>query len=246
MRKSEIFTSLGAMTLLALMFSCKGVQSKSNEIPATGEAEIPVTEYVGINSALFADLVYEQSEGPATLRVVGDSAVINKLNVEVRDSVLYLVVQGNVSIPAEAPKTTIYTSSKSLRLLAMDGAGDAVLKGKITGRRIDFRMNGAGDLTAEQLHTETLALSVNGSGDAEVKGKVVAAAYNLNGSGSIDAEDLEVESLRVYLQGSGDVKTRATKLLDANITGSGSVAYIGKPEKLIQNVTGSGAVKQAD
>ena len=63
--------------------------------------------------------------------------------------------------------------------------------------------------------------------------------YN-TGTGSINAFNLEVDTCYVNLTGTGSCKVAVNELLDAVITGTGSVYYRGYPDEIYSYVTGLG------
>jgi hypothetical protein len=236
-----------ALTLIAFAWSNQScVRKDSPKSFASGNIvtkEIPVTEYSIISSAFPCDLVYEQKDAPAYLKVEVDENLLDKIGVSVKDSTLQLQLQEGISFSFNSKKAVVYTNSKELKLLAMTGSGDTYLKGLIKSKRMDLRLSGSGDIKVDNLDCETLSLSVSGSGDAQIEGKAIAAAYNMNGSGDIQARDFVVDNLRVYLSGSGNAKVHATKYVYANLNGSGDIRYTGKPEKVEKDINGSGSVE---
>jgi hypothetical protein len=44
------------------------------------------------------------------------------------------------------------------------------------------------------------------------------------------------------VSGSGSIFVTATKSLDASVSGSGAILYVGSPKQVTKSVTGSGAI----
>jgi hypothetical protein len=65
-----------------------------------------------------------------------------------------------------------------------------------------------------------------------------------SGSGGIDALDLSTNLTRVEVSGSGQAEVNVQSELDAQIRGSGSVYYMGTPEKITQEISGSGRLER--
>jgi hypothetical protein len=63
------------------------------------------------------------------------------------------------------------------------------------------------------------------------------------GSGDYQAEDLESKEVKINVMGSGSAIVNVSEKLDAEISGIGSVEYIGDPT-VKQNLSGVGRVSK--
>lgn len=242
MRLNYIKAIASVMAVFLLTAACvKKNEASASEKNVVSEKEFPISEYSIISAALPYDIIYEQKEGAAYLKVVGNQENIDNLNVVVKDNILQMTQKKSINNNTN-DRVKIYTNSKELSLVSLNGSSDLLLRGTVKGKKLDIRLEGSGDLKAEDLQSETLSLGINGSGDAELHGKSIAAAFNINGSGDIDAKNYQVESLRVYASGSGDVVAYVSKDLYANSSGSGDIVYLGNPAKVTKDVTGSGDI----
>jgi len=115
----------------------------------------------------------------------------------------------------------VHITLPALSALALQGSGDAVLKG----------LNG-GDL----------ALRISGSGDIDASGEVGSLELLLDGSGDARLDALQTADARVRVNGSGDVSLNVTQTLEASVYGSGDIRYRGEA-KVTSHVYGSGSVK---
>ncbi|MEM7548954.1 MAG: head GIN domain-containing protein [Bacteroidota bacterium] len=137
----------------------------------------------------------------------------------------------------------IYITIKDVRALSVSGSGSMTTDGKITGRDIDLKVSGSGDLEAE-FEVEELYTKISGSGDIYLKGKADYMDAGISGSGGFSANDFEVEDCDIRITGSGSARIHVNKELKARITGSGKVLYKGDPERVDANSTGSGTVRK--
>lgn len=227
-------------TLVCSVQSCKRINGAKT--PGKIETkEIPISDYSYISSTLPVDIVYQQSDAPAYLKLDIDQSVIDAVVAVVKDSILHLTMKSGVTL-GNIAKSTIYTNSKTLKLIASTGSSDFYLKGTVHAKRLDLRLEGSGDFVADNIQCESLALTLSGTGDASLKGQAEAAAYNLDGTGDVDASDLATKNLRVFLIGTGDAKINTSDYLYAVLKGTGDISYQQKPKQVESQVTGTGTI----
>ena len=104
--------------------------------------------------------------------------------------------------------------------------------------------NGSGEIVVHGLKADDFSFELNGSSDFSAFGTVSSLHIDVNGSGSVDARRLVADDAKVSISGSGDVQVNAKKALDVDISGSGSLEYLGHPDHIRQSVSGSGSVDQ--
>ncbi len=105
--------------------------------------------------------------------------------------------------------------------------------------------NGSNRLTIEHVAGPSLDLELNGSAHATVAGEAERFEAEINGSGRLDAEALRADDVGVQIHGSGHADVTALAALDAQIYGSGRIAYAGAPAHVQHEVAGSGWVRPA-
>jgi hypothetical protein len=177
-------------------------------------------------------------------------------------------VSGNELVIGFKPFTSIMHSSKmqydvtlpELVGLKISGSGDAYvdafkgdafkagisgsggIKAELEYRSVELSVSGSGGFDAS-LKTGRLALRCSGSGDAYLKGSADSAELAITGSGMLGARDFAVGEARLVISGSGRAEIRATRTLDAFLSGSGGISYWGDP-KLSQKISGSGRISR--
>ncbi len=239
----KIFPYIFVLTLVAQ--SCKHKET-SDSLPAGKIAtkEVAVTEYSVISSALPVNIEYEQKDSPAFLKMEIDQSLLDKVIITVKDSTLHLTMKPGITIEKGTKESTIYTNSKTLKLVALTGAGNFDMRGLVKSKRLDIRMEGAGNLDAENIQCETFALTVSGVGNATIKGKAEAASYNLDGVGNIEGYDFATKNMRVFLNGTGNAEINASNNLWIVLNGAGNISYHHKPQKIDSKIEGVGKVEQ--
>jgi hypothetical protein len=165
-------------------------------------------------------LMLEQT-GSESLVIEAEDNILPLLTSEVRDRRLVLGLR---------PGASYRSSRKVVYHLTMRD-----LKG--------IEVSGSGDVQGTAIKTESLTLQGSGSFDMRLAGRADRLQLDISGSGEHQGEDLESREATVRISGSGDATVKVTDRLDAVVSGSGNVVYVGNPT-LTQRVTGSGSVRR--
>ncbi len=170
-----------------------------------------------------------QTKGAIDLDIVigAQAAVTVDMDDNLQDLIRTEVHGGTLVIDSKGSWTAdhdprVHITVPALTALAMQGSGDAALKG----------LNG-GDL----------ALRISGSGDIDADGHVASLDVLVNGSGDAKLGTLQSDSARVRINGSGDVMVNVAQTLEASVYGSGDIRYRGNA-KVSSHVYGSGSVEK--
>jgi Putative auto-transporter adhesin, head GIN domain len=100
---------------------------------------------------------------------------------------------------------------------------------------------GSANVEAESIKTDSLAVTISGAGNVRMDGKADEQEINILGSGIYQAKDLQSKEVKIYVAGAGSAIVNVSEELDAEISGVGSVEYIGDPT-VKQDVNGAGQV----
>ena len=100
---------------------------------------------------------------------------------------------------------------------------------------------GSGAVRATNIESPSVSVLISGSGNAEAKGTTGDLEVQISGSGNYDGMDLVASSGIVVISGSGSALVNVTDELDAQISGSGIINYLGAPT-VTESITGSGAI----
>ena len=104
-----------------------------------------------------------------------------------------------------------------------------------------LKVSGSGDVEAEDISTDELVVTISGTGDVEISGEANSQDVDISGSSNYQAEDLESREATVDIGGSGSATVNVSDELDAKVSGSASIEYIGDPT-VRQDVSGAGEV----
>lgn len=105
------------------------------------------------------------------------------------------------------------------------------------------KISGSGSLNGSDLSQSSVKLSVSGSGNIKLQGDIFELKTTVQGSGNINIADLKCNTLIANVKGSGNIKCFVSELIEANITGSGSINISGKPTQRNISKTGSGHIQ---
>lgn len=156
--------------------------------------------------------------GKTTVVVHGDDNIVPLIRTEVSDGTLVISQHG--SYTTELPLTV------TVRTPALTGV----------------RLAGAGVVAASGVGARRFDASLDGAGRFDLQGRTEVLGLHLGGAGVLDAEKLVAQSVRADVSGTGTVHTTARRMLDARVSGTGSVIYHGHPQTLRTHVSGTGTV----
>jgi hypothetical protein len=162
-----------------------------------------------------------QQAGSESLTVEAEEDILPKLRTE---------VENNRLIIGPEPNTSIHTTEP--------------INYKLTVKDLNaLKVSGSGNVDAEDISTDELAVTISGAGDVKISGEADSQDIDISGSGDYQAEDLESKEVKIDVGGSGSAIVNVSDELDAEVSGSGSVEYIGDPA-VNQDVSGAGEVKK--
>ncbi len=122
----------------------------------------------------------------------------------------------------------------------INGSGDIEVSG-INGD-LNANINGSGDFEASSVRLNDCKISVKGAGNVKMQGSAAIVMLNLAASGRIELQRLISEDVNVQSSGSGNVYVNVNGSLNARLSGSGNLKYLGNPVSVDVLSTGSGSV----
>ena len=193
---------------------------KTNEPSKVTKESRDVSGFKGVELRGVANPSIEQT-GSESLIVEAEKAVIPKLTTRVVSNRLIIGPQ---------PNTIIHTTEPiNYKLTVKDLSALEVL--------------GSATVHAEDIETHRLAVTISGAGNVRMGGKADQQEINISGSGIYQGENLESKEGKINVAGAGSAIVNVSKELDAEISGVGSVEYIGDPT-IKQDVIGAGKVSE--
>ena len=224
-RISVLMTCLFCLILGACSTTVNGGGS-NNPVPLSGKMGSDSRTMSGVRTVLF-DMVGNLTITQGTeeeLTVNADEKLLPIITSTVNNGTLTLTMNG--SFKADL--------SKGVNI-------DLDLKVK----QLDtLNLKGAGNIKVLNLNVSKLTVAMSGAGSVNIAGKVAEQDISLDGAGSYDSVNTKSQNAMVHLSGVGSVKVRVSSVLDATMSGLGSIEYIGNPTTLNKHISGFGQVKQ--
>ena len=217
-----------------------GGERVTGEGPAVTETR-DLKNFTGFKSGVSADITLKQTSGSYNVVVKGQKNIISLLKMEVVDGTLKIGFEKGYSIGYKEPlKITI--EAPSFAYLGMSGSGNVEADGTLSGDKMTISISGSGDFDLKNIKYTDISVGISGSGDVDLAGSVESVDLSISGSGDLNAESLKAQKARCRVSGSGDISLNVSKELDATVSGSGDIRYVGKPASVRTRVSGSGDI----
>ena len=114
---------------------------------------------------------------------------------------------------------------------------------KIASGDVIFKVSGASEATGD-IEAENMALEVSGASTVQLKGSASGIAADASGSSDLKLANLKVENADIILSGASDATINLDGKLDAQLSGSSKLEYIGEPALGIIDITGASKLKK--
>ena len=173
-----------------------------------------------------------------SLSIEAEDNLLPLLTSEVSNGMLVLGTTREVA-PTRAIRYTV--TAVSLESIEISGSGTVTIDG-LTTSSLDTDISGSGAVNVFALELDTYTASIRGSGKIEATGSTGQLDLEISGSGAFEGEDLEAVAGEVSIPGSGAAVVNVTDNLVADVSGSGSISYLGDPA-VESNVSGSGSIR---
>ncbi|WP_342677600.1 head GIN domain-containing protein [Methanofollis sp. UBA420] len=200
-----------------------------------------VEPFHGVDLAAFGT-VYLTQGTPASVRIEAEDNILPLLRTRVTDGVL--TIDHNGQCFRNTQPVVFRVTTDGVRRVSVSGSGTVIGENEIRSENLETGVSGSGAIDL-QVNVTDLASNIAGSGSTTLQGTATNHTAVVSGSGKVTAFDLETRRSKVTIDGSGTAEVLATEALDVVISGSGTVIYQGNPERLVQEVTGSGSLVHA-
>lgn len=165
--------------------------------------------------------LFIRQTGSESLTVEAEEDILSKIRTEVENDRLIIGPKPNTDLHTTKPIN--YT----LNVKDLHG----------------LKLSGSGDVDAQGIDTDKLAITISGAGTLKTSGRADSQDISIGGVGNYQAEDLESKEVNIDIKGAGSAIVNVSDELDAKVSGSGSVEYIGDPT-VDQDVSGVGQVSK--
>jgi len=203
------------------------------------EKTIRVKNFHGVDITIACELYVRQGDDES-LRIEADKDIFDKLQAEVRDSILYL--ESDKERNYKDWDVEVYLTVKSLKSIDVGGAVKLRTNGTITGEKLELNISGAADLDM-RIDVDKLMADFSGAVNAELEGRARYVVMDMSGASRVDADDLITDAFYLDFSGFGKADVYAEKVLKVDMSGMGVVKYGGNPSKVKTNSSGLGIIK---
>ena len=205
--------------------------------PDTKDFTITPFEAVSVGGAF---QVFFTQDAVTTVKVEASAEDLEKVEMEVKDNELILRTKKN----SNTKTIKIYLTTPNLHKVGIAGSGTFETTNTMTSSKpMHFEIAGSGTITAK-IDAANVHSEIAGSGDIRLSGKAADTEVEIAGSGNYKSDDLTCANTDVEIAGSGSAYVNTSGKLKAQIAGSGSVMYTGKPSDIDKEIAGSGRVQQ--
>jgi hypothetical protein len=126
---------------------------------------------------------------------------------------------------------------------SVSGSGKIDIQGKCD--TLEATISGSGDIYLDAPGCLYTSVDISGSGKAELEGSSDKASFKIVGSGDLKAYNFPVKKADVHVSGSGTALVNVIETLNAVVSGSGDIYYIGYP-KVTYSESNSGSIHNAN
>ena len=179
---------------------------------------MPAFTAVSSNGAIDVDI---NVGGAQSVTFKGKKADLKKIKVN--------VVDGELQIDGSAEKSALFFSDDKKFVITMPALRS-------------FKGKGVGDVDIEHISGDEVEISYEGAGELEASGNVKTLRIKANGVGEVDTKKLRAENVDINLHGVGEAKVFASKSLNAEVKGVGSLTYYGNPKDVNKSGEGIGRI----
>jgi hypothetical protein len=215
--KNQFLLIIGLVAIIAAPM-CNSSSGPSEDIIGSGNVVTEnrqVSNFHGIAVSGVGEVIVERT-GNESLTITSDDNILPRLESEVRNGILFLGPENNVSV---SPSQGIVY--------------------RLTASQFDeINVSGVVTVTADGIDTELLVTNMSGTCIVKTGGAANSQDIATSGTSNFNGENLESRTVNISVSGTSHIVVKVSELLQGQASGSAMVEYIGNPAV---NVTVSGA-----
>lgn len=240
---AAIFTALALTAMLTMLTNC----TFSDARVVKGDGNITtmhynVTDFQNLDLSGMFSVTLNQGDTPS-LVVETDENLQELIKNKVEDNTLKIFSEKEVVY--RPTKMNLYITYKNLESIRSAGACEVVANQPITGGRFSMELSGAADVKIE-VELEEMKTIASGASSLKLWGIAKKHVVDMSGAGSIDAANLVTQTTQIALSGAGSATVNAREVLEASLSGIGSIRYTDEPVTKVFNTSGLGSIKKAN
>jgi len=173
------------------------------------------------------------------IQIVTDENLQQYVKAEIENNTLKLGMKGSNSYSPTEMKA--YITVNYLSELSLSGATSLSSDHIIQSDNMAISISGAGDMDL-RINTNNLRTNISGAGSVKIGGNANSHHIRISGVASLNCLKLQTRDTDVSISGAGSAKVYATQMLDASVSGVGSIRYDGNPQSTRFNTSGAGSI----
>lgn len=225
MKIVKFYSTTLSFFVLALMLAdvpAMAQRIKGNGNIKTQDRDVSGFTGLDVSGGFEVQVTQGNNEG---LRIEADENLLDNIKTEVKNGVLHIYNEGNITTKNSMKA---YVTLKELN--SLDISGGVKVVGKSTFKPKTFKMDLSGASTIKlDLVTERLVADMSGASKIALTGRADELLLNMSGASDVDAEDLEAKDVKVEASGASKVRVFAKESLAIDASGASQVRYKGSP-----------------
>jgi hypothetical protein len=216
--KNQLLLIIGLAAMIAAPMCNNSSNGPSEYVIGSGNVVTEnrqVSGFHGIAVSGVGEVIVERT-GNESLTITSDDNILPRLESEVRNGILYLGPESNVSL----------TPSEGIAYSLTADTFD------------EINVSGAVAVMASGIDTELLDTNMSGAYTIQTEGKADSQDIATSGSSVCNGENLDSRTVNINVSRTSHIVVRVSEILRGLVSGAALVEYIGNPTV---NVTVSGA-----
>jgi hypothetical protein len=201
------------------------------------EVEVPgqLATFRAVDATHSFAVTVEHGDEPALL-VEADDNLGEDVLVEVRDEVLHLSVRGGLTLTDVTLRATVVVPV--LEAAVVSGAAQLEVIDEVAGEVFRAEASGASTVIAG-VDVRALEAEASGASTIRLAGTADAAVLEADGASTVSAADLTAGDAEVVLSGASSAEVEVTGALEARLSGSSTLTFLGEPTSIDESVSGA-------
>jgi len=230
---SVLFTGIIAVCVSC---KCENITVKGNGILRTSEKTVTAFEKIVADGTV--EVRYYASDEYRVVFTI-DENLHDYVEIFTRNNALNIGLKKNVSY-SRLTKFLVEVYCPVLTGISADGFIDFEGMDIISTPTFKTNISGSGIIKGT-IECENFSADIDGFGEMTITGNTNDARINISGSGIFDGKEFKTKNATVDIDGFGKVYIWVTDKLKVNISGSGTLYYIGEPN-IESSINGFGRI----
>ncbi len=226
--------------VVLLVTSTFAVSKASNKQDSRKETRT-VQSFHGIKVSSGIDLFLQQGN-PIQLNVEADKDIIDDLKTEVKDGILHIYINKNLSWGWNRTRK-VYLICPQLDLLDASAGADVKAEGIFKSEEISIETSSGSDAEVV-VEASKVRISTSSGSDAKVSGTTNELRASSSSGSDLDASELKARIVKVSASSGSDADVYASEKIDADASSGGDISYGGNPTQKNINESSGGDVSK--